>query len=146
MVNCPGALICMIPPQLHMSLQLLLSAGILAMRTVGEPGNQGEEVTGMQGIGVKTPKAAAVAAATIGLEGELHMPKGNIFNIGTWSIMLARGILCITLFLGNSINELGATPNEHDNMAPPVTACPIETPLFHYVSTLVKSPFSIAKS
>jgi hypothetical protein len=36
----------------------------------------------MQGIGVKTPKAAVVAAATAGLAGLVHMPKGNVFTIG----------------------------------------------------------------
>lgn len=45
-----------------MHLQLLLSAGILASITMGTPGIHGAAVTGMQGIGVSTPSAAAVAA------------------------------------------------------------------------------------
>lgn len=48
------------------------------MVTVGEPGIQGAVVTGMQGIGVKTPNAAAVAEATVGFAGDEHMPKGRI--------------------------------------------------------------------
>ena len=70
------------PPQMHISFELLLRAGILAIRTVGEPAIQGAGVTGTQGIGVKTPRAAAVALITAGLAGELHMPKGMMFTIG----------------------------------------------------------------
>ena len=40
----------------------LFSAGILPINTVGEPGAHGAAVTGIQGIGVSTPSAAAVAA------------------------------------------------------------------------------------
>ena len=47
------------------------------------PGIQGAEVTGIQGIGVSTPSAAAVAAMTIGFVGELHIAKGMMFFIGT---------------------------------------------------------------
>ena len=37
----------------------------------------------MQGIGVSTPRAAAVAAATVGFAIELHIPNGMMFTIGT---------------------------------------------------------------
>lgn len=57
----------MIPPQLQINLLLLFNAGILAMSTVGEPGAQGVDVTGIQGMGVNTPIAAEVADATWGL-------------------------------------------------------------------------------
>jgi hypothetical protein len=50
-----------------MHFDVLFKAGMLATSTVGEPGAQGAAVTGTQGIGVKAPKAAAVAAATVGL-------------------------------------------------------------------------------
>ena len=50
--------------------------------TVGDPGAQGAAVTGTQGIGVKTPNAAAVAAATCGFAMEVHIPKGMILTIG----------------------------------------------------------------
>jgi hypothetical protein len=56
---------------------------MFAIIAVGAPGTQGAGVFGMHGIGVSTPRAAAVAAATVGLAGELHMPKGMIFSIGT---------------------------------------------------------------
>ncbi len=51
----------------------------------GDVGIHGALVAGMQGIGVKTPKAAAVAAATIGFEGVVHIPKLGMFMIGTKS-------------------------------------------------------------
>jgi hypothetical protein len=76
-------------------------------------------VLGMQGIGVKTPKAAVVAAATVGLAGQVHIPKGMILTMGTWSIMLASGTwLVMTRFVGKTINELGAIPKEQIIVAP----------------------------
>ena len=50
--------------------------------TVGEPGVQGAGITGIQGIGVITPIAAAVAEATVGFASEEHMPKGGILAMG----------------------------------------------------------------
>ena len=70
------------PPQAQTSLDVLFRAGWLPTRTVGEPGIQGLVVLGTQGWGVKTPIAAAVAAATWGLAMELHMPKGMMLTMG----------------------------------------------------------------
>jgi len=72
----------MTPPQLHMSVEELVSAGLLPIITVGEPGVQGAVVTGIQGIGVSTPIAADVADATCGLASEVHIPKGGMFAMG----------------------------------------------------------------
>ena len=72
----------MTPSQVHISLEVLFKAGTPPMRRVGEPGAQGEAVTGIQGIGVKTPKAADVAEATVGLAIELHIPKDMILTRG----------------------------------------------------------------
>jgi hypothetical protein len=71
------------PAQLHMHLDVLSSIGCPPSITVGAPGTQGAEVAGMHGIGVNTPIAAAVAAATVGFAGDMHMPNGMIFAIGT---------------------------------------------------------------
>jgi hypothetical protein len=60
----------------------LFKAGNLAIITVAEPGVHGPGVTGVQGIGVKTPNAAAVAAATAGFAGDLHIPNGTILTKG----------------------------------------------------------------
>jgi hypothetical protein len=62
---------------------VLSKAGLFPIMMVGFPGIHGEEVTGMQGMGVSTPKAAEVADATIGFANELHVPKGMIFKRGT---------------------------------------------------------------
>ncbi len=70
------------PPHMHMHLDELFSAGLLPMSTVGAPGNQGATVFGMQGMGVNTPNAAAVAAATVGLATLVQAPKGIIFTNG----------------------------------------------------------------
>jgi hypothetical protein len=112
----------MTPPQLHVHFDELFRAGILAISTVGEPGIHGAAVTGTQGIGVSTPKAAAVAAATIGLAIELHIPKGKIFTIGLLSIILAMGIVVVVRFTGKTIKVPGAKPKEHCSVAPPHTS------------------------
>lgn len=73
----------MTPPQMQLSLEMLSSAGLFANKTVGAPGAQGAGVLGIHGIGVKTPSAAEVAAATWGLAGDEHIPKGMMFTIAT---------------------------------------------------------------
>jgi hypothetical protein len=72
----------MTPPYVHMSFDVLLSAGLLFISTVGQPGIHGASVKGTQGIGVSTPKAAAVAAATVGFTMLLHIPNvGSLLSI-----------------------------------------------------------------
>jgi hypothetical protein len=44
------------------------------------PGIHGPTKAGTQGAGVGTPKAAAVAAITAGLEGDMHIPKDETFT------------------------------------------------------------------
>jgi hypothetical protein len=95
---------------------------MFAIRTVGEPGIHGAVVTGMQGIGVSTPIAAAVAAATVGFEGEVHMAKGMMFMNGLLSMILAIGMAVLILLIGRTIKEPGANPKLHFNIAPPHTA------------------------
>jgi hypothetical protein len=80
------------PPHIQFKVQELFSAGILPIITVALPGTQGATVMGIQGIGVSTPKAAVVAAATVGLAKDEHMANGMIFTMGILSIMLASGI------------------------------------------------------
>src|SRR5438270_12945776 len=66
-VTWPGFAIVMTPAQVHMHWNVLFRAGMPPIRTVGEPGAHGAGVTGIQGTGVRIPRAAAVAAATAGL-------------------------------------------------------------------------------
>lgn len=89
----PGLVIEMVPANAHMHLLVLFNAGMLAMVTVADPGTQGAGITGVHGIGVSTPSAAAVAAATAGLAGDLHIPKGKMLTNGLLSIIFAAGLL-----------------------------------------------------
>jgi hypothetical protein len=65
-----------------MSFEVLFKAGMLPIKTVGAPTIHGATVTGKQGMGVRTPIAAAVADATVGLAIDEHMPKGRMFTMG----------------------------------------------------------------
>jgi hypothetical protein len=105
-----------------MHLDELFKAGMLDTSTVGEPGAHGAAVTGVQGMGVRTPKAAAVAEATAGLAMELHMPKGIMFTNGLLSIILAIGMAVRTRLTGSTLSMPGASPNEHCSAAPPHTS------------------------
>lgn len=89
----PGSVTEIHPPKLHINEQSLVNIGMLANNTVGSPMIHGVTVTGIQGIGVNTPIAVAVAAATAGFAGELHMPNGNILTNGAKSKMLATGVI-----------------------------------------------------
>jgi hypothetical protein len=111
---------------MHISFELLFSAGMLPSKTVGAPGTQGAMVMGMHGIGTKTPSAAAVAAATMGLAIDWHMPNGMTLAMGLLSMMLAAGgPPAITMLTGITMSEPGATPNVHCVMAPVQTCWPI---------------------
>lgn len=113
----------MTPPQLHIHVEDAFSAGYLPIITVGDPGAHGEDITGMQGIGVSTPKAADVAAATCGFVIVLHIPKGIMFRIGMLSMIVAAGILeARTLLVGMTFKVDGAIPKGHFNVAPKTTS------------------------
>src|SRR5262245_5560897 len=102
----------MTPPQLHIKVEVFVSAGLLPIITVGEPGAQGAVVTGIQGMSVNTPNAAEVADATIGLASEVHIPNGGMFAIGKLSMIVAAGrLLAVTMLDGRTIRLAGATPN-----------------------------------
>lgn len=78
-----------VPPHTHRQVSVWRSAGRSPIDTVGDPGAHGAGVFGAQGCGVRTPPAAAVAAAVAGNEGDMHGPNGTIFTIGLWSPMFA---------------------------------------------------------
>jgi hypothetical protein len=76
-------------------------------------------MTGVQGIGVSTPRAAEVAEATAGFASELHMPKGGMFTNGMLSMIVAAGRLLVRQrFSGSTTSALGATPKLHIRLAP----------------------------
>ena len=87
------------------------------------PGAQGATITGMQGMGVRTPIAAEVAEATMGLLSDWHMPKGRILTSGAKSMMVAYALfsaifafsaICPIKFLQSAF--VGAM--EKNNIAP----------------------------
>ena len=136
-VSCPACEMEISPAHIQLSLQLLFSAGMLAIKTSSVPGVHGATVTGTQGMGVSTPIAAEVAAATSGLASEEHIANGGIFTMGLLSKMLATGtLLVITLFTGKTIKEDGAAPNEQVIMAPMHTSCDIFVFLGFYLKVL----------
>jgi hypothetical protein len=97
-----------------MHFEELLRAGLPAIITVGTPGVHGPGVLGMQGIGVKTPKAAAVAAATWGLDIDMHIPNGGMLTMGLLSmIVAAAGPPALTIPTGNTLSAAGAAPKVH---------------------------------
>ena len=69
---------------------VLVSAGAGPDITVGEPGTHGA-VIGVHGIGVSTPKAAAVAAATAGFARLMHIENEVMLTNGLLSRMFATG-------------------------------------------------------
>ena len=54
----------MTPAKAHMHVEVLFSMGMLPTRIFGDPGAHGAGSTGVQGMGVSTPRAAVVADAT----------------------------------------------------------------------------------
>ena len=67
---------------MQVSFEMLSRDGMFARTTVGAPATHGAGITGRQGMGVSTPRAAAVAAATVGFAIELHIPNGMMLTIG----------------------------------------------------------------
>ena len=83
-------------------------------------------MTGMQGIGVSTPYAAAVAEATVGFAIDWHIPNGMMLVIGAISIILAISIFPHLGRRGTvTISDDGAIPKLHCSMAPIQTKFPI---------------------
>lgn len=109
----------MIPPYAQVKQEARFRIGALASITVGEPGTHGDEMIGMQGIGVMTPIAAAVAAATAGFAKDWHTPNGRILTMDLESRLFATAAPAInTLFCGSTSREDGCIPKLHDRLAP----------------------------
>jgi|TARA_B100000161_G_scaffold178167_3_gene128192 hypothetical protein len=82
----------------------------------------------MHGMGVRTPSAAEVAAATWGLDSDMHTPNGGMFIIGLLSMIVAIGIFAAVTVPGVARRLEGAAPNEHFIMQPVLTAFGIVIP------------------
>lgn len=84
------------------------------MDTLGTGFSHGPAGTGTQGMGVSTPRAAAVAEATVGLLRLLHIPKGGMLTAGAVSVMTPAGRpLITTLGMGRALNDAGTEPKGH---------------------------------
>ena len=113
----------MTPAYAQFNLQVLLSAGMPRNNTVGDPGAHGAGSIGVQGMGVKTPNAAAVAAATAGFASEVHMMNGGMLTNGILSIMFALGGPSLSTLGEVTTSVEGPVPNVHCIMAPIHTSC-----------------------
>lgn len=109
------------PPQAQEHIDPAKRAGMPPYRVVAAGGAQGAGTTGKQGIGVNTPSAAAVAAATVGFAREVHIPNGGIFAPGAMSVIVAAGLPSMMGRGATTIKVDGARPNEHCIIAPAVT-------------------------
>jgi hypothetical protein len=129
----------MTPAQLHIHIEVELSAGHFPIVIVGHPGVQGADIAGMQGCGVNTPIAADVAAATWGFTRLVHIPKGSIFTMGLLSKITAVGLLIIfTRLVGRTWKVEGVSPKEHLNVAPRTTICGIYKPILSFILKLIR--------
>lgn len=82
-------------------------------------------MAGMQGMGVNTPRAAAVAEATVGLARDMHVPKVGMFTMGLNSMIVAAGVPALVLLTGKTLSVAGAAPKLHIIIAPETTSCPM---------------------
>jgi hypothetical protein len=78
---------------MHWQVEESFSAASPAIVTEVDPGVHGAVVIGTQGWGVSTPSAAAVAAATCGLLGDMHIPNGITFTLGFESCTVAAAMV-----------------------------------------------------
>jgi hypothetical protein len=131
----------MTPAQLHIHFEVEFSAGLPPIVTVGEPGAQGPEVTGMQGWGVKTPSAAAVAAATCGLAKDVHIPNVGMLLIGAKSMIVAAGVVHVVVGAEVAMSEAGAAPKVHCIIAPVTTSCAITMTLLSFIKEFQQKSF-----
>ena len=118
----PGTVTVMTPPQEQLHVLGAVSAGRPPIKVRVATGTHGPMGVGTQGIGVSTPRAAAVADATDGFAKELHIPKGGMFVIGTTSVIVAAGLpSIITRVVGITFSVDGAMPKLQVNIAVAVT-------------------------
>ncbi len=116
--TAPGITKAMTPPHAHWQVDPAVSAGFPPIKVWGAPGFHGV-VTGTHGIGVSTPRAALVAAATVGLARLVHMPNGGTFTRGAKSVIVAAGRPSMTTReAGKGASDEGAIPKLHWISAP----------------------------
>jgi hypothetical protein len=116
------------PPQAQLHVDPAVRAGFPPTIVRTAPGFHGV-VTGTHGIGTNTPRAALVAAATVGFARLLHIANGAIFTMGAKSIIVAAGFPSImTRGVGSGLSVDGANPKLHCSIAPSVAFWGIRSP------------------
>ena len=117
----------MTPPYAQRHCEPAARAGLPPILVRGAPGIHVPAALGRQGIGVRTPRAALVAAATDGLLNVVHMANGGMLAFGTTSAVVAAGLPSIvTRLTGKTLRVAGAVPKLHCNIAVDVTfGCPM---------------------
>jgi hypothetical protein len=114
----------MSPAYEQFNIQLASSIGMPPKKTEADPGLHGPAGAGMHGMGVRTPRAAAVAAATAGFARLIQTPKEGTFSIGMISVILPACMGPPTTGGGRKVNVPGAAPIVHTAIAPVVTTGP----------------------
>jgi len=115
----PGFVIVITPAHMQVSMAVWSMIGLLLTNTVGTGGTQGAVSAGTHGIGVSTPSAAAVAAITTGLVGDMHMPNGGTLAIGLFWSNVAAGLFSYMTGWPSGITTSteGAAPKLQSNWA-----------------------------
>ena len=116
--TAPGMVNEMRPPKAHWQVDPATSTGTPPAVVCGAIGIHGAGTAGTHGIGVSTPSAAAVAAATVGFASDWHIPNGAMFAPGATSVMTATGRPS-TIGRGATTDSVdGAIPKVQAIMAP----------------------------
>lgn len=116
----------MTPAWAHRRIDVLVKAGAPPRSVVGAPTIQGPAGAGMQGMGVKLPNAAAVAAATTGLDKLRHITNPGTLRPGMLSKIFPQAPAPLVVrWVGKKFNVQGAVPKEHLQIAPVTTDCGI---------------------
>src|SRR5690606_18067592 len=101
------------PPHAHVHREVRTAAGMPPTSVVVAAGDHGATIVGRHGMGVSTPSAVAVAAATCGLAREVHIANGGMLLTGAMSVMRATGRFSTMTVLGVGMIAEGAVPNVH---------------------------------
>jgi hypothetical protein len=118
----PGKPSVITPPHAQLHSEPAVNAGAPPIFVRSAPGFHGPALTGTHGIGVSTPSAAEVAAATVGFDKLVHIPNGGMFTIGAMSLIVAAGLPSMnTRLIGNTFSVDGASPKLHVIIAVDVT-------------------------
>lgn len=111
----------------------MVRAGIPPSITFGEPGAHIPAGTGVHGMGVKDPIAAAVAAATAGFAILQQTPKGIMLAKGATEATVPGGVGLITTGGGINTSAEGAAPMVHTACDPTTTRGSTENPFLYSI-------------